>query len=178
VVGLVLIDPAAEGIPVAGDDESEALVRDMIAQLRATPNLWREWYPDILADWEKLPERIREPLIARHTTPPNDEAGLHDMMIGARILDEVTAGPALPDVPVVVLTGMKIDPAPGGSNADMAAFNQLKLDAHRALVNALPQAELRVFDHVGHRFTAERPDLVVDAVFDILDRSSCYARQA
>ncbi|MGH2617393.1 MAG: alpha/beta fold hydrolase, partial [Thermomicrobiales bacterium] len=64
VVGLVLVDPAAEGIPVVREgDEDEALVRDMIEQLRANPNLWREWYPEVFADWEKLPGRIREPLI-------------------------------------------------------------------------------------------------------------------
>ena len=93
------------------------------------------------------------------------------MMIAAPILDEVTNGPALPDVQVPVLTGMKIDRTPGRSDADMAAFNQIKLDAHRALVNSLPRGEHWVFADVGHRLTAERPDLVVDAIFDILDRA-------
>ena len=55
VAGLVLVDPAAEGIAVVREgDEDEALVRDMIEQLRANPNLWREWYPEVFADWEKL----------------------------------------------------------------------------------------------------------------------------
>ena len=94
------------------------------------------------------------------------------MMSAAPILDEVTNGPTLPDVPVMVLTGMKIDPTPGRSDADMAAFNQIKLDAHRALVNARPRGEHRVFEDVGHRLTAERPDLVVDAIFDVLNRTA------
>ena len=170
VAGLVLIDPSSEGIPMASPGD-EAIVRDMIEQLRANPNLWREWYPEMFTDWEKLPEHIREPLIARHMEPPYDEAGLHDMVSGASILDAITNGPALPDVPVTVLTGMKIDPSPGRSDADMAAFNQIKLDAYRALVNALPRGEHRVFADVGHRLTAERPDLVVAAIFDILDRA-------
>ncbi len=169
VVGLVLIDPSAEGIPMASAGD-EAIVRDMIAQLRANPNLWREWYPELFEDWEKLPEHIREPLIARHTEPPHDEAGLHDMLSGASILDETTNGPALPDVPVIVLTGMKVDLTPGRSDADMAAFNQIKLDAHRALVNAIPRGEHRVFADVGHRLNAERPDLVAAAIFDMLGR--------
>jgi pimeloyl-ACP methyl ester carboxylesterase len=177
VMGLVLVDPVAEGIPMATEDDgSEAIVREMIAQLRANPTLWREWYPEFVADWEKLPEQIREPLIARHMAPPYDEAGLHDMLRGARLLDEVSAGPALPDIPVVVLTGMKLDQTPGRSDADMAAFNQSKRDAHRDLVSSLPQGAHRVFDDVGHRLTAERPDLVVDAINDILDHAASRGR--
>jgi pimeloyl-ACP methyl ester carboxylesterase len=178
VVGLVLIDPAAEGMPMATEDDgSEGIVREMIAQARANPALWREWYPDLFADWEKLPEQIREPLIARHMEPPYDEAGLHDMMSGAHLLDEVANGPAVPDVPVIVLTGMRVDQTPGRSDAEMAAFNQIKLDAHRNLLKAMPRAEHRVFDDVGHRLTAERPDLVVDAIFDILARCAAGQRQ-
>jgi pimeloyl-ACP methyl ester carboxylesterase len=171
VVGLVLVDPATAGIPVVqAGDEAEARVRDMIKQLRANPNLWCEWYPDVFADREKLPEHIRAPLIARHTEPPYDEAGFHDMMGAAPILDEVTQGPPLPDVPVTVLTGMMLDSAPRRSDGDLAAFNQIKLDAHQALVNSLPRGEHRVIADVGHRLNAERPDLVVDAIVDILDQ--------
>jgi hypothetical protein len=65
---------------------------------------------------------------------------------------------------------MKVDLTPRRSDADMAAFNQIKLDGHQALVNAIPRGEHRVFADVGHRLNAERPDLVVAAIFDMLDR--------
>ncbi len=167
VAGLVFIDPSTEGIPLPAED-SEAIVKQMLEQLRANPDLWREWYPEMFEDFQKLPAQVRDPLIARHIE--RDEAGLHDMMSAARIQAEVTSGPALPDVPVTVLTGMKIDPAPGRSDFDMEAFNKLKYDAHRGFVNSLPHGEHRVLEDVGHRLTAERPDVVADAVFDTLDR--------
>lgn len=172
VVGLVLIDPATEGIPVVEEDdmETKAIVEDMLQKGRANPDLWREWYPEMFADWDKLPAHIRGPLITRHTDPHHDDAGLRDMMNSARILADVANGPTLPDVPVIVLTGMKIDPTPGQSNSDMEAFNKIKHDAHRNFVNSLSQGEHRVLEDAGHRLTAERPDVVIDAIFDILDR--------
>ncbi len=171
VVGLVFIDPSTEGIPLPKEGD-EAIVEQMLEQLRATPELLRKWYPEMFADWEKLPAHVRDPLIARHID--RDDAGLRDMMSAARIQAEVTNGPALPDIPVTVLTGMKIDPTPGRSSSDMEAFNKIKRDAHRALVNSLPHGEHRVLEDVGHRLTAERPDVVVDAIFDILDRAASH----
>jgi pimeloyl-ACP methyl ester carboxylesterase len=172
VVGLVLIDPATEGIPVVAEDDmaTKAVVEEMLQKGRANPELWREWYPELFADWDKLPPHVRDPLIARHTDPNHDDAGLRDMMNAARILAEVANGPALPDAPVTVLTGMKLDPTPGRSNSEMEAFNKIKYDAHRTFVNSLPQGEHRVFEDAGHRLPAERPDVVVDAIFGILDR--------
>ncbi len=167
VIGLVLVDPSSEGIPLPAED-AEAIVRQMLEQLRANPDLWREWYPEMLEDFEKLPAYVRDPLIARHIE--RDESGLNDMLSAARIQAEVTNRPALPDIPITVLTAMKIDSTPGSSSADMEAFNQIKRDAHRAFVNSVPHGEHRVLEDAGHRLTAERPDLVVDAIFDILDR--------
>jgi hypothetical protein len=112
--------------------------------------------------------QVRDPLIARHLD--RVDVGLRDMMSAARLLAEVTGGPALPDVPVTVLTSMKIDPTPGRSNAELEAFNQIKHDAHRTFVNSLPHGEHRVHQDVGHRLTAERPGMVVAAIYDILDR--------
>lgn len=167
VVGLVLIEPAAEGIPLP-QAVDEAVVQQMIEQLRANPDLGREWYPEMFADWEKLPADVRDPLIARHLE--HADSRLRDMMSASAIQVEVTNGSPLPDVPVTVLTGMKIDASPGQANFDMEAFNNLKLDAHRTLVNALPHGEHQVFTEAGHRLNAERPDLVANAIFDILDR--------
>ena len=67
---------------------------------------------------------------------------------------------------------MKIDRTLGRSDAQMAAFNQMKRAAHRALAASLPHGEHRVFEDVGHRLNSERPDLVVDAIFAVLDRAT------
>jgi pimeloyl-ACP methyl ester carboxylesterase len=169
VVGLVLIDPQAEGIPLpeAGD---ETVVQAMLEELRRNPDIARAWYPTLFAEWEKMPPRVRGPLIARHIDPDHAIAGLRDLQSARRIQDDVTIGPALPDIPVTVLTGMQIDSMPGTSDEDQLAFNKIKLEAHAALVRSLPQGEHRVLQDAGHLFYAQPPDAVVDAVFDILDR--------
>jgi pimeloyl-ACP methyl ester carboxylesterase len=167
VVGLVLLDPSAEGIPLpeAGD---EVVVHAMLEELRRNPGIARQWYPTLFEEWERMPAQVRDPLIARHLDRMT--AGLSDMQNARRIQDEVSNGPALPDVPITVLTGMEIDPMPGMSDENKRAFNQIKLNAHAAFVGSVPQGEHRVLEDAGHLFYAQRPDVVVDAVFDIIDR--------
>lgn len=169
VVGLVLIDPSAEGIPLP-EEGDEHIVEAMLAELRRNPDVMREWYPAMFAEWEKLPARVRDPLIARHMDPDYAIAGMRDMKNARRIKHDVTHGPALPDIPVTVLTGMAIDPGPGMSDEDKHAFNTVKLEAHAAFVGSVPQGEHRVLPDAGHLLFTQRPDLVVDAVFAILDR--------
>ena len=97
-------------------------------------------------------------------------AGIRDMTNARRILDDVTTGPNLPEVPVTLLTGIQIDPGPGASDDDKRAFNKIKLNAHVAFARALPQGEHQVLEDAGHFLYTQRPDVVTDAVFDILDR--------
>jgi hypothetical protein len=108
------------------------------------------------------------PLIARHI----DRAiiGFRDVQSARRFQEEVANGPALPDIPIIVLTGMQIDPQPGSSDEEKHAFNQIKLAAHAAFVNSVPQGEHRVLQDAGHLLYAQRQDAVEASVFDILDR--------
>jgi pimeloyl-ACP methyl ester carboxylesterase len=173
VVGLVLIDPSAEGIPLP-EEGDEAVALAILEELRRNPDIVREWYPTLFAEWEKLPAQVRDPLIARHIDPDRAIVGIRDMQNARRIQEEVTNGPALPDVPVTVLTGMEIDPMPGTSDEDKHAFNKIKLEAHAAFASSVPQGEHRVLPDAGHLLFAQHPDVVVDAVFDILDRVASH----
>ena len=164
-----------EGIPLP-EEGDEAVVQAMLAELRRNPDIAREWYPSMFAEWEKLPAQVRDPLIARHMDADRAIVGLRDMQNARRIQEEVTNEPALPYVPVTVLTGMEIDPMPGTSDEDKHAFNQIKLAAHAAFVSSVPQGEHRVLQNAGHLFYTQRPDVVVDAVFDILDRIARSSR--
>ena len=167
IVGLVLIEPATADFPLPTEGD-ETLVEQMLEQLRANPELARQWYPEMFADWEKLPAQVRDPLIARHLEQA--DAGLRDMKSAVGIQAEVKNGSALPDVPVTVLTGMKIDSTPGRSNSDMEAFNKIKLDAPPGVCELCTHGEHRVLKDAGHRLNAERPEVVVDAIFDTLER--------
>ncbi|QBD80840.1 alpha/beta hydrolase [Ktedonosporobacter rubrisoli] len=168
VVGLVLIDPSVKGIPLPKDSD-EAVVLDMLEKLKNNPALWREWYPTLFAEWEKLPAQVRDPLIARHMDSDHIACGLHDMLSARQIQEDVINGPALPDIPVIVLTGMQIDSVPGRSDEEKQAFNQIKLAAHAAFANSVTQGEHRVLQDAGHLFYTQRPDVVVAAIFDLLD---------
>ncbi|WP_165423395.1 alpha/beta fold hydrolase [Ktedonosporobacter rubrisoli] len=174
VVGLVLIDPATEHMPRPLQEGAEAVVLAMLEELRRNPNILREWYPVLYAQWEKLPQEIRDPLIARH----RDRAivGFRELQNTPRIQEEVANGPILPDVPLIVLTGMQIDPEPGGSDEEKHAVNQIKLTEHTALVNSVPQGEHRVLQDAGHHLYAQRPEVVQAAVFSILDRVAKRSR--
>lgn len=177
VAGMVLIDPLVAGIPLPEEDD-EAAAQAMVDELRRNPDVMREWYPQMFAEWEKMPAPVREPLIARHVDPERALAGIRDMTSARRIQDDVTNGPNLPDVPVTVLTGMQIDPSPGASDEDKRAFNQVKLDAHAAFVRSLSHGEHRVLEDAGHFLYTQRPDVVADAVFAMLDRVANHdARQ-
>ena len=178
VVGLVLIDPATENFPQPQESDeavnNETVVQAMLEELRRNPDIARVWYPSLFAEWEKLPAQVRDPLIARHLDPDHAIAGLRDMQYAQRIQEEVANGLTLPDVPIIVLTGMQIDAQPGASDEDKLALNQIKHAAHAAFVSSVPQGEHRVLQDAGHLLYTQRPDVVVDAVFDILDRVTCH----
>ena len=48
---------------------------DVGKTLRRNPDIMREWYPALFAEWEKLPAQVRDPLIARHMDPDYAIAG-------------------------------------------------------------------------------------------------------
>lgn len=168
VVGLVLVDPLVEGIPVP-DDVDEQIVQGMLAEMERNPVILKEWYPGLYASWETLPPAVRDPLIARHADPRFAIAGVRDMQMAGRVLQDVLNGPPLPNIPVTVLTATQLDPSPGGSDDEKIAFNETKIAAHKAFAASVPGAVHRIFPDAGHFISAERPDLVAAAVFEMLD---------
>ncbi|QBD75670.1 alpha/beta hydrolase [Ktedonosporobacter rubrisoli] len=169
VVGLVLIDPATESFPPP-ESANDPVLLTMQEQVQRNPEIMRTWYPSLFAEWEKLPQSVRDPLIARHMAPDQLLVPFRDIQLGKRLQEAVANGPALPIIPIIVLTGMQIDPSPGSSDEEKHAANQIKLAAHAAFANSVPQGEHRVLQDAGHLFYTQRPDVVVAAVFDILDR--------
>lgn len=170
VVGLVLIDPATETFPPP-QSADDAVLQAMLEQVQRNPEIMRAWYPSLFAEWEKLPEAVHTPLIARHMAPDQLKTPFHDIQLGRCLQEEVANGPALPPLPIIVLTGMQIDSSlPGGSEEEKHAVHQAKLAAHADFVHSVPQGEHRVLQDVGHLFYTQRPDVVMTAVFDLLDQ--------
>jgi hypothetical protein len=79
----------------------------------------------------------------------------------------------MPDVPLIVLTALGIDPF-------MAAFmperylrelNDGKRVIYTALAESVPRGEHRVLENAGHStIHTDRPDAVVQAIRDLLER--------
>ena len=79
----------------------------------------------------------------------------------------------MPDVPLIVLTGMGIDPfrAMFANEASQRQLNDIKSAINRAIANSVPHGEHRVLENAAHAtFHVDRPDAVVQAIRDLLDR--------
>jgi hypothetical protein len=79
----------------------------------------------------------------------------------------------MPDVPLIVLTAMGIDPfrAVFATDASQCQLNEVKLTINRAIADSIPHGEHRVLDNAAHAtFHVDRPDAVVQAIRDLLSR--------
>ena len=69
----------------------------------------------------------------------------------------------LPAVPLTLLTTTRTDSASG------ARLDAIKLELHGAFLQRLPGARHIVTNNSGHSIHMEEPDLVVDAIREIVD---------
>jgi hypothetical protein len=79
----------------------------------------------------------------------------------------------MPDVPLIVLTGMGIDPfrAMFATEASQRRLSDIKLAINQALANSVRHGEHRALENAAHAtFHVDRPDAVVQAIRDLLDR--------
>ena len=89
------------------------------------------------------------------------------------ICDEVRRGGDMPDVPLIVLTGMGIDPfrAVFATDASQRKLNDVKCAINQSIAKSVPHGEHRALEDAAHAtFHVDRPDAVVQAVRDVLDR--------
>ncbi|MFI6301130.1 alpha/beta fold hydrolase [Amycolatopsis thailandensis] len=159
VAGLVFLDalhpewddfmPPAAGLAQAerpSPEPDRAALREMYAELRAA-----------------YPEGLREALVEAKVSDEWLRAGAAERTGLTGLAAELRAGPGLPDVPVVALTVA----GAGRTELDEA---KTKLDA--AVVSGFSRGEQRVLtDTLHHRLCFDRPDAVVRAIRDVVDRS-------
>jgi hypothetical protein len=119
------------------------------------------------AQW---PEPLRGPLIDYHL------GALRNTMKERKNLftdvePEVRDGGGLPDVPVLVLAAMGIDPfqAVIVPEAQLRELNQRKAGLYAPLVKSVRRGEYREVQGAGHdTLWTDRPDAVVQAIGDLL----------
>ncbi|MFE1176995.1 alpha/beta fold hydrolase [Streptomyces sp. NPDC058773] len=147
--------------------EQTAPDRERLEQLR--PAL-REMSAELLADH---PEHIRHALLDAKMSDAWTDIGIAERTGLAGLATELRAGPGLPDVPLVALTVVGTDPAQQALTSERTLQEMhdghTRMDA--ALVNAVSYGEQRLLsDTVHHRLCFDRPDAVIQAVRDVVDR--------
>jgi pimeloyl-ACP methyl ester carboxylesterase len=172
VAGLVFLDPGHEDYttrlpkPSIGEQLRTSLALFHVA-LRFK-RLLRDSFERMLADW---PAPVRDLLLEYHLK--SWRVGLKEAKNFESICDEIRRGGDIPDVPLIVLTGMGIDPFREmfATEASQRQLNDIKLAINQAIANSARHGEHRALENAAHAtLHVDRPDAVVQAIRDLLDR--------
>jgi pimeloyl-ACP methyl ester carboxylesterase len=170
VAGLLFLDPAHEGYADLPRQDLMAQVRQALAMLRVLLKLrkfYRPKFETMLAAW---PDGLRQTLVEYHLRAWRkslDEA----KTLQTEVLGEIANGGPLPDVPLIVLTAMGIDPFQAAfiPEKDLREINGQKEPIYESFARSVPRGENRSLADAGHStLHTDRPDAVVRALHDIL----------
>ncbi|WP_107655277.1 alpha/beta fold hydrolase [Nocardia suismassiliense] len=144
--------------------ERQAPGPEQLDQLR--PAL-RAMNAELFADY---PEQVRRSLIEAKDSAEWRAVGLAERSTLVALAAELQAGPNIPDVPVVALSVLGEDPTQDAATSRAMQDGRTRMDA--ALVAAVSHGEQRILsDTVHHRLCFDRPDAVVQAIRDVIDRA-------
>lgn len=176
VAGLVWLDglhrdwdafmPPASGFAVAEQSAPE------LEQMQRMRPALREMFAELHADY---PDGLGEQLVDAKVSDAWLRAGIAERSMLTGLAAELASGPNIPDVPVVALTVVGVDPGQQAVVGDQAVreMNDAKTRLDAALVGAVSQGEQRIVsDTVHHRLCFDRPDAVVQAARDVFDRAT------
>ncbi|MGW9176532.1 alpha/beta fold hydrolase [Streptomyces decoyicus] len=157
--------------PEAGLAAIEQMAPDREQLEKMRPAL-REMSAELLAGY---PEHVRRALTEAKVSDAWTDAGIAERTELAALATELRAGPGIPDVPVVALSVVGTDPAQQAltSERTLREMNDGRTGLDAALVNAVSHGEQRILsDTAHHRLCFDRPDAVVQAIRDVLDRAA------
>ncbi|MEJ8651105.1 alpha/beta hydrolase [Streptomyces sp. MS1.AVA.3] len=176
VAGLVWLDafhrdwddfmPPAAGLAAV---EQMAPDREQLEKMR--PAL-REMSTELLAGY---PEHVRQALIEAKVSDEWTEVGIAERTKLAALATELREGPGIPDVPVVALSVVGTDPGQQAlaSERTWREMNDGRTRLDAALVSTVSHGEQRILsDTAHHRLCFDRPDAVVRAIRDVVDRAA------
>ncbi|GAA3075775.1 alpha/beta fold hydrolase [Streptosporangium carneum] len=175
VAGLLLLDPFHEDMVARAPEEARQMLERMKNPQLPEPTeeqirLSRDLLARMFAKW---PDPVRGPLVEQHLT--SWRTGWHE---GRNLYDEVTEelrhASDLPDVPLIVLTALGHDATQAQIWPEhlLREINDAKRALHARLAVSVPRGEHRVLDDAGHGWIhEERPDLVLQAIGDLLHRA-------
>jgi pimeloyl-ACP methyl ester carboxylesterase len=174
VSALLLVDPAHEDLSAHWPREVLEAQEQMKSQPVPEPPpelfaMYRALFEQKFAEW---PARVREQLIEYHIERWRIgllEAGNADDVV----YPELRLGGAMPDIPMIVLTAMGIDTGHtmGMPEDVQRRVNEGKRIVNVALAEGTPRGEHRELPDAVHTWVHfDRPDAVLQAIADLLDR--------
>ncbi|WP_067901462.1 alpha/beta fold hydrolase [Nocardia vaccinii] len=174
VAGLVWVDGFhrdwANFMPAAAAPEAVQQTAPGPEQIRRMRSALREMFAELVADY---PRHMRQPLIEAHAGDDWLRVGVAERGTLRALADELRTGPDIPDVQVVALTAQSIDPGPQVPMPEQTirAMHEGMSRMAAAMVSTVSFGEHRIVSGVGHnQLCFTRPDAVVQAIRDVLDR--------
>ncbi|WP_067819549.1 alpha/beta fold hydrolase [Nocardia inohanensis] len=117
------------------------------------------------------PADLREPLLAAKASDDWIRVGLTERTMLAGLAAELRAGPGLPDVPLIALSVVGVDPQLPEQLSRQMNDARGRMDA--ALVATVARGEQRILsDTFHHRLCFDRPDAVAQAIRDVIARAA------
>jgi pimeloyl-ACP methyl ester carboxylesterase len=172
VAGLLYLDPAHEDYPAHLPKQTLLGKVRMMFSLAGVFMRFKRFYRGLLdrmfAQW---PDSVREPLIEYQLR--SWRIGLQEVKnLESKLLDEVRHGGDTPDVPLIVLASMGLDPFKKAFMPEsyLRQMNDGMRVVYQALAESVPRGELRELKDAGHStIHTDRPDAVVQAIRDLLE---------
>lgn len=147
-----------------------AFIRTLLTYKR----IFRGLFDQMFAEW---PDSIREPLIEYHLRTLM-KTFAERKNLNSELYNEVRKGGDIPDIPMMVVTALGIDPfmTPITSQSFLREtidpFNNIKKSVYTKLANSVPRGEHRILQNAGHTtIHTDCPDEVVEAIWNLLDMS-------
>jgi len=167
--GLVFLDPAHEAYASLPRQSLMAQLRMGLTMLPAALDMrkfYRPMFERMLAAW---PEGVRQSLIEYHLgawRKSLQEAS----NLQSDVLAEIAGGGALPDIPLIVLTAMAIDPFQAAflPEAYLRELNARKREFYDDFAASVRRGENRVVDAGHSTLHTDRSGAVIDAIRDVV----------
>jgi hypothetical protein len=134
---------------------------------------YRGQFERMFAQW---PASIRERLVEYHLR--SLRKSLQEWPLRSRrnpeneLVNELRHGGDIPDVPLIVLTAMGLDPFMAAFTPEsfLREINDGKRVMYTALAELVPSGENRMLENAGHTtIHTDRPDAVVQAIRDLVN---------
>jgi pimeloyl-ACP methyl ester carboxylesterase len=172
VAGLVWLDAFHrewdEYLPAEASLAAGEAMAPTAEQLQQALPLMRDAVKEMFADY---PPAIRDAMVDYHVSDTWIRVGIAERASMIALADELKAGPGIPDVPVVALTPLGVDPGQQAlmSEETLQKVHDGKTRLDAAFVGQVSRGEQRILPDTNHsQMIVDRSDAVVQAIRDVM----------